>query len=580
MSSKNVLETAAIELSTYPILTRDVSADSTSLGFSRGGDTSELALKARQAFRHAIGWQNRGSDSITNVKTFQAALSKAFTGAVVEGRTEYTWTPQSYSVQADLGEITGAQASIYKQAKTLIDQVLPLLDKLQPLRPDSDPENIESLRSILRSEINELLSEFGRSEGPRVPKVDQYFCEFFAAPAGQCAPTYDPADRSFGGQLARFARRLGMSERQVNTVVEEVVYTDFLVFTDYLAALHRAWLARRRYFTDGNALFLGTRLSLLSRRLDVIGESVLELRSALDSVYIGPAEIEVVDLDSEAGYANLVFKSLGENPRNCRTLTVGDLLDWIQTFARDEGRRLLQEGGKDGAHTFANSVCTLARWLQKLAEQAAAEAPSVVDGTGRTGEYPPNAGLGTGRVRRAIAELLGHLKNAARLAETNFRAVLANDEHREPFPPDTMATAGVRERIPKLEDAYEVTECLVSEFTLSVDIKKYLVASVKSVGEILQRICPVLDEFDQGRYKDSNNNSLNEPLETLASGAITSAAAAKDALPTPTGSSKARGPKTSAVSYQIDTRPVDAVIELASLAYQLVEMTEKLVPRK
>ena len=164
MSQITVLEAAAIELSSFPILTRDVSADSTSLGFSRGGDTSELALKARQAFRHAIGWQNRGSDSITNVKTFQAALSKAFTGAVVEGRTEYAWTPQNYSVQADLGEITGAQASIYKQAKTLIDQVLPLLEKLQPLRPDSDPENIESLRAILRSEINELLSEFGRSD--------------------------------------------------------------------------------------------------------------------------------------------------------------------------------------------------------------------------------------------------------------------------------------------------------------------------------------------------------------------------------------------------------------------------------
>ena len=172
------------------------------------------------------------------------------------------------------------------------------------------------------------------------------------------------------------------------------------------------------------------------------------------------------------------------------------------------------------------------------------------------------------------------MKNAARLAETNFRAVLANDEHREPFAPDTMATAQVRERIPSLEDAYEVTRCLVRESTPGDKIKTNLDVSVNSVGKILRQIGPVLDEFDQGRYGASKVISLIEPLKELAREAKDkAAAAAMQASSSAIVAAKARGANASTISDPINPRAVEAVIELADLACQLVEMTEKLVPR-
>jgi hypothetical protein len=73
----------------------------------------------------------------------------------VEGHVEWEWKPQNYMVQADLGEVTGAQASIYTRAKAAIDQALPLLDGLTPLREDADPEDCEAIRALVRSELKD-----------------------------------------------------------------------------------------------------------------------------------------------------------------------------------------------------------------------------------------------------------------------------------------------------------------------------------------------------------------------------------------------------------------------------------------
>ena len=65
-------------------------------------------------------------------------------------------------VQADLGEVTGAQASIYERAAVAVEHALPLLDMLKPLRPDADDESTESVRAIVRSSLTELVSELGQ----------------------------------------------------------------------------------------------------------------------------------------------------------------------------------------------------------------------------------------------------------------------------------------------------------------------------------------------------------------------------------------------------------------------------------
>ena len=59
-----------------------------------------------------LNWRSAGFNG--DAKGFVAALNQSFTLTRVQGHTEFTWTPRSYSsVQTGLGALTGAQASIY-----------------------------------------------------------------------------------------------------------------------------------------------------------------------------------------------------------------------------------------------------------------------------------------------------------------------------------------------------------------------------------------------------------------------------------------------------------------------------------
>ena len=115
----------------YPILTRETS----DYPYSRNGSSSSsgngitaTTRTAKQTIRDVLGWRYRSDDA----KGFLAALNKSFSLTEVEGHVEWEWKAQSYMVQADMGEITGAQASVYKQATVALENALPLLDGLTP----------------------------------------------------------------------------------------------------------------------------------------------------------------------------------------------------------------------------------------------------------------------------------------------------------------------------------------------------------------------------------------------------------------------------------------------------------------
>src|SRR5262245_7893047 len=158
----------------YPIRTREVD------GYARGGRNGDSDVSARGgsltrtaqgAIRDLLGWRYRADDP----KGFVAALNKAVDLKEVEGHVEWTWKARSFMVQADLGEVTGAQASIYTRAKAAAGQVLPLLDALTPLRADASEDQTDSIRAIVRSAWSELVNELGVASGPRIQRVDEYF---------------------------------------------------------------------------------------------------------------------------------------------------------------------------------------------------------------------------------------------------------------------------------------------------------------------------------------------------------------------------------------------------------------------
>src|SRR5271168_197607 len=147
---------------TYPILTEQVrfprSGGGPTAGVSSSPSGAGFGQTAALALGDVLGWKVSNTDP----KGFVGALTQAFTLTDVEGHVESAWNPRTYAVQTDLGGgITGAQASLYTRAKDALDQSLSLLDGLYPLDPDADPEYVKALREMARSQMTEIVKEFG-----------------------------------------------------------------------------------------------------------------------------------------------------------------------------------------------------------------------------------------------------------------------------------------------------------------------------------------------------------------------------------------------------------------------------------
>src|SRR5215212_5779454 len=83
-----------------------------------------------RTIRDLLGWTPKRDD----VKGFVAAISRSYRIVEVEGIERVAWTPYGYSLQADIGAITGAQASIAKQGQMIRAEAVRIIEGLVPLR--------------------------------------------------------------------------------------------------------------------------------------------------------------------------------------------------------------------------------------------------------------------------------------------------------------------------------------------------------------------------------------------------------------------------------------------------------------
>ena len=395
------------DLNDFPFLTEEVDLSGGLGPAPPAGGVGAVGQTVERTLREVLGWRPRASDP----KGFQAALMRAFTAKEVAGHTEYSWNPRSYAVeiQADLGAVTGAQASLYTRAKSAIDQALPLMEGLQPLRVDFDPENVNAIRGIVQTQLTELLAELGVEGGPRVQRVDQLFGFLLGdQPFNDLDVLRDPDQVE--GTLGDLSERLGLERERINTIEEEQNFTNFLVVVDHVVSLAESWDAQRKFFArgsipDGVEPFLGTQLVLLSRDLEVIAESVREVEFAMNSVFLGPNERQTLELRFPPGPQTGTGQQAGA-PTAAGTppMFVAELLSWVERFATDEGRKLIDEGGRLGVVAFRPTI----QLLEALV-RAALVPPQ-----------DPNrmpAAYRRQRVQRALRELADQLNNAAARVE-------------------------------------------------------------------------------------------------------------------------------------------------------------------
>jgi hypothetical protein len=411
------------DLASYPILTEEVGYPPSPLsrppnGGAGGGGTAtnNLGQMVNRAMSQVLGWKIKPGDT----KGFVGALTQSFNLTNVEGHVQSTWVPRTYAAQTDLsGGLSGAQASIYGRGKEALDQSLPLLDGLYTLNPETDAEDVEALKAVVKSQLSELVTELGFLSGPRVARVNQYFSLLLVdantapvfPPPGGTSLVADPDQ--IGGTLGNLREVLGLNFKDqdfVNTIADEQNLSNYRIVADYVTSLAQSWVNNLPFFgLNSSQPFFGTQLVLLSRQLQVVAESVDEVRFTLDSVFIGPAERQTILFNFAS--------STGLTP-----IFLEDLLTWIQNFATEEGPALIQEGGKFAVeNTFTPVANQLLQFLANLPSAVNSLNPSLP------------AGFLTPRVRLARTDLTDQLLRLVSLATPIKHQITSEPDFALPF---------------------------------------------------------------------------------------------------------------------------------------------------
>jgi hypothetical protein len=281
-----------------------------------------------------------------------------------DGRV-WTWSPRGYALQADMGALAGAQASIYRRAQQALEESLPLLEGLEPLIPYEDEEAVAATRGVVRSELSRVVQELGREGGPSVGLVDQLLTSLVGQPPPAPPAPRIPAD-AVGGHLGDLRDHFGLNRALINTIEEEQNYTNFLVLSDYVTSLWAEWSDQRGSFLPGGPVFFGTQLVVISRELQVASESVREVYAALDTVLIGEGERATLTL--QVGGANVLL---------------GSLLEWADHFLSVDARELIESAGRQGALSLEATLAAL------QAQVAAFQAAADPTGVGLPANFPP-----------------------------------------------------------------------------------------------------------------------------------------------------------------------------------------------
>jgi hypothetical protein len=400
---------AITDLSAYPVLTEEVSTTGVPApsggGSGSGRPGAGYGHTVDQVMRDVLGWRPSG-----DVAAFQAALTGAFQLRAVEGHTEWSWQQRGYAVQADMGALTGAQASIYARAKSALDQIQPLLSGLTAINPALyPPQDLEAIRTVVAAELQELVNELALEGGPRIQRVD----ELFRLLLGESHKSFSLNPDLVQGQLGILRERFGLTVDEIDTVDEERIVTNFRVIVEQILALQASWHTDRELLSGvSSKTALGTLLIWLSRGLEAVVESVGDLTFVLDSVYVDAAQRQVIELRF-AGLTvevpSLPIRGSHNTPitytfeHHEAPLLLSDLLDWVVRACQDEGPRIVQDAGKDGVFAFEPILDKLRILIHATRKVA------------RHGATLPT-GMRTPRVDRALQVLAGQLDEAANFA--------------------------------------------------------------------------------------------------------------------------------------------------------------------
>ena len=245
--------------------------------------------------------------------------------------------------QSSRSKAGGAIAGIYAGAESLLEEALELLSQLEPLHPEpltseASAQAVDEVRAVVRTELNELIKEINRTDGPRVVRVDALFQAVLGAE--NQTGFLGVLDEIFG---------LRLENQQPTSNDQRAVY---IRLRNLLVNLRETW-----------------------QTLAVQGKKDADqLQAYLDQLKLVTAhagQIQIIlrfGLPGTAGWAEICLADEVGN-----TILARDLIAWIIHFAGQEGPQLIQAGGMHGIAAIQTITAVLLALLEKAYQQTAGE---------------------------------------------------------------------------------------------------------------------------------------------------------------------------------------------------------------
>jgi hypothetical protein len=262
-----------------------------------------------------------GSSSIQTPAQVMTLLNNAFAAKTDGARTYYVWRPRGVVTggsPAD-GQVLGAQATLYQEARDIQDAAERLLDSVEPTILDPDLEDIAAFQDNIRNTLETIVSEIGRTGGAVTQRVDALMT-------------------TLQDDVTTLKDKLGLNAAQSSLQLDmdlgkrEQDQQNFTVLERHLGSNGQLQTLWNEYKVNV-ARFIGTQLTRLSWTIEAIPDTVQSIYAAMDSVGFGAADRRVTPIIS----ATPISAS--------NSITIEQLLLWIESAASADWPTRLAAGG-------------------------------------------------------------------------------------------------------------------------------------------------------------------------------------------------------------------------------------------
>ena len=211
---------------------------------------------------------------------------------------------------------------------------------------------MDALRTLINSQITNLVQEFGRVDEPRPGRVIAYFSALAGSMDDATKLSLGGPGALKSGSLASFSQAAVYNNTNawVTTDTDAAQIAGFNLLLRYVQDLAMAWTTYDPTRLDPFDPWDPAQLSLRLERANILLPSVEQAND-----YVRQAWISVGFSESEQRSMANRFDGLGGKAKKYASMTPGDLADWVDSFS-DDGLSALSGSGRYGLGFVTNQA--------------------------------------------------------------------------------------------------------------------------------------------------------------------------------------------------------------------------------